>query len=104
MAKKTEQVQAIFQRLATGVAMTILSFAILPSPSGIPLQNIRAADFKLTRIWNAAEHKVTRVENRVVNDYEHILLVYQLERRLDDLRVSSHSESHGQARVACSSR
>jgi hypothetical protein len=81
-----------------GIAMTILSFAMLSRHTGIPLQEIHAPDFNLMAMWNAAEDKVMRVENRAVNDYEHIRLVYQLERRLEDLPASSRPECHGNAR------
>ncbi len=68
-------------RFAMGVAVTILSFA-----------TAEPIDFKLMKIWDAAETKTLRVKDRTVKYYENIRFVYQLERSLKDLQEGSEGQ------------
>ena len=69
-----------------GMAMTILSFAMLQRCTGIQVQHIQPADLSPIRIWDGVEDKALRVKDRAVKYYENIRLVYQIETRLKDLQ------------------
>ncbi len=81
----TKWVQPILQpRLAMGMAMTILSFAMLERCTGTQVQRIQAADLNPARIWGGVEDKALRVKDRAVKYYENIRLVYEVETRLKE--------------------
>jgi anti-sigma factor RsiW len=73
-------------RFAMGMAMTILSFAMLQRCTGVQVQHIQPADLSPVRIWDGVEDKVIRVKDRAVKYYENIRLVYEIETRLKDLQ------------------
>jgi Putative zinc-finger len=73
-------------RFAMGMAMTILSFAMLQRCTGISVQHIQPADLSPVRIWDGVEDKVIRVKDRAVKYYENIRLVYEIETRLKTLQ------------------
>src|SRR5579875_1628858 len=62
-------------KLAMGMAMTILSFAMLERCTGIQVQHIQAADLNPVRVWDGVEDKVIRAKDRAVKYYENIRLV-----------------------------
>jgi Putative zinc-finger len=72
-------------RLAMGMAMTILSFAMLERCTGVRVQHIQAADLSPIRIWGGFEDRAIRVKDRAVKYYENIRLVYEVETRLREL-------------------
>jgi hypothetical protein len=73
-------------RFAMGMAMTILSFAMLQRCTGISMQHIQPADLSPVRIWDGVEDKVIRAKDRGVKYYENIRLVYEIETRLKTLQ------------------
>ena len=73
-------------RFAMGMAMTILSFAMLERCTGIQVQHIKPADLSPVRIWDSVEDKAIRGKDRAVKYYENLRLVYEVETRLKDLR------------------
>ncbi len=78
--------QPILQpRLAMGMAMTVLSFAMLERCTGVHVQHIQAADLSPVRIWDGVEDKACRVRDRAVKYYENLRFVYEIETRLKDL-------------------
>ena len=78
--------QPILQpRLAMGMAMTILSFAMLERCTGMRIQHIEAADLNPVRIWGGLEDKTLRVKDRAVKYYENLRWVYEIESRLRTL-------------------
>jgi hypothetical protein len=84
----TKWLQPILQpRLAMGMAMTVLSFAMLQRCTGIQVQHIQPADLNPVRIWDGVEEKAMRVKDRTVKYYENIRLVYEIESRLKDLEA-----------------
>jgi len=79
--------QPILQpRLAMGMAMTILSFAMLERCTGVHVQHIEAADLNPVRIWGSLEDKTLRVKDRAVKYYENLRWVYEIESRLRALQ------------------
>jgi anti-sigma factor RsiW len=78
--------QPILQpRLVMGMAMTVLSFAMLERCTGVKVQHIQAADLSPARVWGGVEEKTVRVKDRFVKYYENLRVVYEIETRLKDL-------------------
>lgn len=73
-------------RFAMGMAMTILSFAMLQRCTGVQVQHIQPADLSPIRIWDGVEDKILRVKDRGVKYYENIRLVYEIQSRLKELQ------------------
>ena len=73
-------------RLVMGMAMTILSFAMLERCTGIRVQRIETADLNPVRIWGGVEDRTMRVKDRAVKYYENLRWVYEIEVRLRSLQ------------------
>ncbi len=73
-------------RLAMGMAMTLLSFAMLERCTGIHVQHLQPADLNPVRVWGGVEDKALRVRDRVVKSYENLRVVYEVETRLKELQ------------------
>lgn len=73
-------------RFAMGMAMTILSFAMLERCTGVPVQHIQAADLSPVRIWNGVEDRAIRIRDRATKYYENMRLVYEIEGRIKELQ------------------
>ena len=73
-------------RLAMGMAMTILSFAMLERCTGVHVQHLQAADLNPIRIWGGVEDRAFRVKDRAVKYYENLRWVYEIETRLKTLQ------------------
>ncbi len=83
-------------RLAMGMAMTILSFAMLERCTGTKVQHIQAADLNPVRIWSGMEDKAFRFKDRAVKYYENVRLVYEFETRLKSLEDQQDAASQNQ--------
>ena len=83
---------ALQPRMAMGMAMTILSFAMLGRCTGIQVQQIKASDLSPAFLWNNLEDKGYRVWDRTVKYYENLRLVYEVETRLKELREQQDAE------------
>jgi anti-sigma factor RsiW len=84
-------------RLVMGMAMTVLSFAMLERCTGIRVQHIEASDLNPVRIWTGAEEKAIRVKDRVVKYYDNLRFVYQIESRLSELQEQASEEQTPQS-------
>lgn len=73
-------------RLVMGMAMTVLSFAMLERCTGVQGQHLQPADINPVRIWGDMEEKAVRVKDRMVKNYENLRVVYEIETRLKDLQ------------------
>lgn len=71
-------------RFAMGMAMTVLSFAMLARFAGIPVRQLKASDLEPARIWMAAEDKAYRSWDRVKKYYESLRLVFEIQQTLKD--------------------
>jgi Putative zinc-finger len=78
-------------RLVMGMAMTILSFAMLERCTGIRVQQIQAADLNPVRIWGGVEDRAIRLKDRAVKYYENLRWVYEIEVRLRSLQDQSEA-------------
>ena len=85
-------------RLVMGMAMTVLSFAMLERCTGIQTQHIQAADLNPVRVWGGVEDKTMRVRDRIVKYYENLRIVYEVETRLRDLQEDPAAQPAAPAR------
>jgi hypothetical protein len=83
-------------RFAMGMAMTILSFAMLERCTGIQVQHIRPGDLNPVRVWDGFEDRAMRTRDRAVKYYENLRVVYDIESRLRDLREEEPAASPAQ--------
>jgi anti-sigma factor RsiW len=73
-------------KLVMGMAMTVLSFAMLGRCTGEYPQHLQSADINPVRVWGSMEEKAVRVKDRLVKNYENLRVVYEIETRLKDLQ------------------
>jgi anti-sigma factor RsiW len=73
-------------KYAMGMAMTLLSFAMLGRFAGIEVRHLTPADLDPVKIWTAAEDRATRTWQRGVKYYESLRLVYEIESRVKEWR------------------
>lgn len=73
-------------RLAMGMAMTILSFAMLERCTGVQVGRVQTADLNPVRVWGGMEDKAMRVKDQVVKYYDNLRIVYEVETHLKDLQ------------------
>jgi anti-sigma factor RsiW len=69
-------------RLVMGMAMTILSFAMLGRFAGIEVRQLRASDLDPVKIWESMDDRLHRTWARGVKYYESLRLVYEIQSRL----------------------
>jgi anti-sigma factor RsiW len=71
-------------RYAMGMAMTILSFAMLGRFSGIEVRQLKPSDLDPVKIWMAAEDRAHRTWERSVKYYESLRLVFEIQNQLKE--------------------
>ena len=71
-------------RFAMGMAMTVLSFAMLGRITGIQVRQLKPSDLDPVKVWVAAEDRVHRVWDRGMKYYENLRLVYLIQTRLKE--------------------
>jgi len=77
--------EPVFQpRYAMGMAMTILSFAMLGRFSGIEVRQLHPSDLDPVKVWMAAEDRVQRTWERTLKFYENLRVVYEIQTQLKD--------------------
>ena len=90
---KSEWLRPILQpRLAMGMAMTILSFAMLERCTGVRVQRIQPADLNPVRVWGGVEGKALRVKDQLLKYYDNLRIVYEIETHLRDLEESQDAK------------
>lgn len=91
-------VQPILQpKFAMGMAMTILSFAMMERCTGVRVQRVEAADLNPIRIATGLQDRVVRTRDRAVKYYENIRFVYDIEVRLRDME-EQQTQARAEAR------
>lgn len=71
-------------RFAMGMAMTVLSFAMLGRFSGIQVRQLTPSDLDPVKILMAAEDRAHRAWERTVKYYESLRLVFEIQTRLKE--------------------
>jgi anti-sigma factor RsiW len=71
-------------RFAMGMAMTMLSIAMLFRVAGIQERPLTSADLDPVKVWNAAETRVSRWWSRGLQYYENLRVVYEIQSRIQE--------------------
>ena len=69
-------------RFAMGMAMTVLSFAMIGRFTNV--RQLTPSDLDPVKVWTAAEDRVVRWYNRGVKYYESLRVVYEIQTRLKE--------------------
>jgi anti-sigma factor RsiW len=89
----------IFQpRFAMGMAMTILSFAML-ARFVAPAHKLRPEDLSPSHVWAGVEDHVYRGWQRSVKFYESLKVVYQIQSKLRDWQEQQDQDSKAATRA-----
>jgi anti-sigma factor RsiW len=78
-------------RFAMGMAMTILSFAML-ARFVTPARQLRASDLAPGQVWASLEDRAYRSWQRTVKFYESLKVVYQIQSKLHDWQQQQEEE------------
>jgi hypothetical protein len=69
-------------RFAMGMAMTVLSFAMLGRFTGIKVRQLSPADLNPVAVWVAVEDRAMRTWEQAVKYYDSLRVVYEIQSRL----------------------
>jgi anti-sigma factor RsiW len=72
-------------RFAMGMAMTILSFAMLARLAGINVRQLSLSDVDPVKVWRTVDDRAHRAWNRTVKFYDNLQSVYEIRTRLRQL-------------------
>lgn len=89
-------VQPVLQpRFAMGMAMTILSLAMLAR--FIPMRQLKPEDLNPVKVWHTLDDRIYRGWERTVKFYENMKFVYQIRTRLREWQQQQEVEPSGEA-------
>jgi anti-sigma factor RsiW len=71
-------------RFAMGMAMTVLSFAMLGRITGLQVRQLKPSDLDPVKVWVAAEDHAHRIWDRGMKYYDNLRLVYVIQTRLKE--------------------
>jgi hypothetical protein len=71
-------------RYAMGMAMTVLSLAMLGRVTGMQARQLKPSDLDPVKVWVAAEDHAHRVWDRGMKYYDNLRLVYLIQTRLKE--------------------
>jgi hypothetical protein len=71
-------------RFAMGMAMTVLSFAMLGRFAGHEVRQLKPSDLNPVVVWATLEDKALRTWERTLKYYDSLRLVYEIQTRLRD--------------------
>ncbi len=86
-------------RFAMGMAMTILSFAMLGRCTGVHVTQIKAADLNPVKVWENVEDRAIRTKDRAVKSYENLRLVYEIRSRINELEEQRNQAQQNETPV-----
>ena len=84
--------QAFEPRLMMTAAMAFFSIALTLNLTGIKLTEVRAADFRPSRMRATLTRQYYSTNEQVMKYYENLRLVYEMEARVRELRRSTEAE------------
>jgi anti-sigma factor RsiW len=84
---------ALQPRFAMGMAMTILSLAMLARAARIDVRQLSIADLDPVRIWQGVDNRAHRAWTRGVKFYESLRFVYEIRSRLSELTAQDEDAS-----------
>lgn len=83
-------------KMAMGMAMTVLSFAMLSNCAGIRVQQLRPSDLNPVSVVVSVEDRAMRTYTRAVKYYESLRFVYEIQTQIKDWRDKSAAEQQQQ--------
>ncbi len=84
-------------RFTMGLAMTILSFAMLGRLSGIEVRQLKPSDLDPVKVWAAAEDRVSRTWERTMKYYENLRVVFEIRTKLQEWTEQAEPPQQGDA-------
>ena len=93
-------------RFAMGMAMTVLSLAMLARAAHINVRQLSLADLDPVRVWQGVDDRAHRGWTRAVKFYESLRFVYEIRSRLTELTAQDEatSDSGGDAAAGSAGR
>jgi hypothetical protein len=79
-------------RFAMGMAMTVLSFAMMGKFAGIEVRQLKPSDLNPVAVYAAVEDKVAKSWGRAVKYYEGLKFVYEIQSRLEEWKQQAAEE------------
>jgi predicted anti-sigma-YlaC factor YlaD len=90
---KVKWIEPVLQpRFAMGMAMTVLSFAMLGRLAGIEIRQLKPSDLDPKKVWITVEDRAILTWERAVKYYESMRLVYDVQTRLSEWNEQSESQ------------
>ena len=87
-------------RFAMGMAMTILSFAMLGRFAGIQVRPLKPSDLDPVKVWMAVEDQAARSWERALKYYDTLKVVYDIQSRLKEW--GDQAEADGAKKIPAS--
>jgi anti-sigma factor RsiW len=84
---------ALQPRFAMGMAMTILSLAMLARAARIDVRQLSVSDLDPVRVWQGVDNRAHRAWTRAVKFYESLRFVYEIRSRLSELTAQDEDAS-----------
>ena len=82
---KAKWLEPVLQpRFAMGMAMTVLSFAMLGRFAGIEIRQLKPSDLAPSKVWATVEDRAMRGWERAVKYYQSMRLVYDVQTQLTE--------------------
>lgn len=86
-------------RWAMGMAMTVLSFAMMGRFAGVEVRQLKPSDLDPVKIWVALDDRAHRTWERGVKYYQSIRLVFEIQTRLKEWGDQADAERGGQVQT-----
>jgi anti-sigma factor RsiW len=84
-------------RFTMGLAMTILSFAMLGRFAGINMRQLKPSDLDPVKVYAAAEDRVQRTWARTVKYYENLRVVFEIQTQLKEWADQQPADQNNQS-------
>ncbi|MBS1874516.1 MAG: zf-HC2 domain-containing protein [Acidobacteria bacterium] len=84
-------------RFAMGMAMTVLSFAMLGRFAGIEVRQLKPADLNPVKVWMSVEDRALRTWARAVKYYDSLRVVYEIQSRLHEWNDQAEADRSAKA-------
>ncbi len=79
-------------RVAMGMAMTVLSFAMMGKFAGIEVRQLKPSDLNPIAVYSAVENKVANGWGKAVKYYEGLKFVFEIQSRLEEWRRQAEED------------
>lgn len=84
-------------RFVMGMAMTVLSFAMLGRFAGIKVRQLKPSDLDPVKVWMAVEDSTLRAWERGVKYYDSLRVVFEIQNRLREWSDQADADRNARA-------